>query len=202
MSAPLITVASNLDTVNWQTHVVLTTDDNLAFSTHTLSTADGQFYVVPREYLQVSEFLKNIIDTHTLGDIVNIPIKEIDGRTLSVILLYIYYHHGNKAPRIDKPLTKPIREILTAWDKNYFETCLLVNNDERRHEMLINVSKTAHYLRIAGLADLSNACIADSFRDKTVEQMRELYSIENDFTPAETQEIIEANKWVNEETDK
>lgn len=56
----------------------------------------------------------------------------------------------------------------------------------------------ANFLDIEGLINLSCAKVASYIRGRSVEEIRELFGIENDFTPEEEAQIREENKWANE----
>ena len=48
---------------------------------------------------------------------------------------------------------------------------------------------------IKDLLDLTCAKVASLIKGKTPEEIREMFGIENDFTPEEEQAIKEENKW-------
>jgi S-phase kinase-associated protein 1 len=50
---------------------------------------------------------------------------------------------------------------------------------------------------IKGLLELACAKVATFIKGKTTEEIRELFGIENDFTPEEEAEIREENKWAD-----
>lgn len=87
---------------------------------------------------------------------------------------------------------------ITEWDGNFIK----VENEE-----LFEVILAANYLDIKPLLDLGCKTVANMIRGKTPEQIREMfkyillfltpfYSIENDFTPEEEEQIRRENEWV------
>lgn len=56
----------------------------------------------------------------------------------------------------------------------------------------------ANYLNIKSLLDLTCAKVASMIKGKSPEQIREMFGIENDFTPEEEEKIREENKWCEE----
>jgi len=56
----------------------------------------------------------------------------------------------------------------------------------------------ANYLDIKPLLDLGCAYVASMIKGKTPEQIRQMFNIENDFTPEEEAQIKQENKWAEE----
>ena len=51
---------------------------------------------------------------------------------------------------------------------------------------------------IKPLLELSCAKVASMIKGKSVQEVRSLFNIENDFTPEEEAQIMEENKWAEE----
>ena len=64
--------------------------------------------------------------------------------------------------------------------------------------MLLQLILAANYLDIKPLLDLTCAKIASMMKDKTTEEMRQIFNIVNDFTPEEEAKVREENKWCEE----
>jgi S-phase kinase-associated protein 1 len=64
--------------------------------------------------------------------------------------------------------------------------------------LLIELIMAANYLNIKDLLDLTCAKVASMIKGKSPEQIREMFGIENDFTPEEEEKIREENKWCEE----
>ncbi|KAF3535106.1 hypothetical protein F2Q69_00023524 [Brassica cretica] len=56
----------------------------------------------------------------------------------------------------------------------------------------------ANYLNLPGLLDLSCQTLADYIKDKTPEDVREIFKIQNDFTPEEEAAVRKENVWAFE----
>ena len=48
------------------------------------------------------------------------------------------------------------------------------------------------------MLDLSCAKVASLIKNKSIQEIRKFFSIENDFTPEEEAQIMEENKWAEE----
>lgn len=59
-------------------------------------------------------------------------------------------------------------------------------------------SQAADHLNIKGLLDLTCQTVADMITNKTPEEIRNTFDIENDFTPEEEEEIRREDQWAFE----
>ncbi|RNF08069.1 S-phase kinase-associated protein [Trypanosoma rangeli] len=150
-----------------------------------------------REAAMMSGLLKDMLDDQ--GDMEPIiPIPNVSGRTLRLVIEYMEHHYQNRAEPIEKPLKSKIDTIISPWDHDFLFTHLVKNHDEKQHEVLIDVIMAANFLNIKDLLDLTCACVASMIRGKTAEQIRALFNIESDFTPEEEEKIREENRWCEE----
>jgi S-phase kinase-associated protein 1 len=78
---------------------------------------------------------------------------------------------------------------IDEWDKKYME----VDQD-----MIFDIILAANYLDIRPLLDLGCKTIANMIKGKTTEQIRELFGIQNDFTPEEEEQIRKECEWAEE----
>ncbi|OVA12967.1 SKP1 component [Macleaya cordata] len=74
-----------------------------------------------------------------------------------------------------------VKEELVRWDKQF-----MMKMDKKRVSALL---MAADYMEIEDLIDLKCRTIADMIKDMTVEQVRHIFDIENDFTPEEEERI-------------
>jgi S-phase kinase-associated protein 1 len=58
--------------------------------------------------------------------------------------------------------------------------------------------QAANYLDIKGLLDLICKTVADMMKGKSVEEIRKMFNIKNDFTPEEEEEVRKENQWAFE----
>ncbi len=56
----------------------------------------------------------------------------------------------------------------------------------------------ANYLDIKPLLDVTCKTVAQQMKGKTPEELRELFGIENDFSPEEYEEAKKENEWLSE----
>ena len=65
-------------------------------------------------------------------------------------------------------------------------------------ETLFELVMAANYLDIKALLELSCAKVASLIKNKSVQEIRTFFNIENDFTPEEEAQIQEENRWAEE----
>lgn len=138
----------------------------------TLKSSDGETFEVNEKVASMSVTVKNMIEDM---DVHAIPLPNVTSKTLSKVIEYCNKHVDEKES-----------DELKLWDKDY------VKVDKN---MLFDLILAANYLDIRSLLDLTCLCIADMIKDYSVEQVRELFGIANDFTPEEEAEIRKENAW-------
>ncbi|KAJ8439804.1 hypothetical protein Cgig2_029064 [Carnegiea gigantea] len=161
-----------------------------------LKSNDGQTFEVAKEAASMSETISQMIEDD-VGD--EIPLPLVSGEILAKIIEYCNKHteteteiesdtkgkekaDGDEAPKITSNSKKnPLKE----WDKEF------INMDIGQ---LFELAKAANYLNIKDLLDLTCQAIADHIQDKSVEEVRKIFNIENDFTPEEEEAILKKKK--------
>ena len=153
-------------------------------------TCEGEKINVDVDVAEKSTILKNMIeDTGKDGEI---PIPNIRVSILRKVIVYCTHYRGQQSPGIPKPLPhKNLKEAgVPEWDCDYIN---LDNMDD-----LIDLVVASNFLDIEGLLNLGCAKIASLIKGKNVEEIRDMFGIENDFTPEEEAQIREENKWAEE----
>ncbi len=91
-------------------------------------------------------------------------------------------------PEIPKPMEgdAELSRYVSEWDDQFIAL---------PHENLFDLIQAAHYMDIQGLMDLGAAKVATLIKNKTPEEIRQMFHIENDFTPEEEERIREENRW-------
>lgn len=91
-------------------------------------------------------------------------------------------------PDIPKPMEgdADLSKYVSEWNDRF----IAMDNDS-----LFELIQAAHFMDIQGLMDLGAAKVASLIKNKTPEEIREIFHIENDFTPEEEARIREENRW-------
>lgn len=154
----------------------------------TLISSDQKEFVVEQRVALLSELIKTIAEGDKTEN--KIPLLNVNSKCLEKIVQYMTHHFENPPKEIVKPLvSSQMTEIVSSWDAEF------INLDQ---EFLFELILAANYMDIKPLLDLVCAKIASMMKGKTTQQLRETFSIVNDFTPEEEQKVIEENKWVEE----
>ncbi|KAG2370800.1 hypothetical protein C9374_005997 [Naegleria lovaniensis] len=154
-----------------------------------LQSKDKQSFKVDRDVILMSGLVKDMLEEGDEDDCPIIPVPNVDSKPLQKVIEYCQYHHKEPAQEIEKPLKGKIEDVICDWDKKFLEI---------DQSLLIELIMAANYLNIKDLLDLTCAKVASMIKGKSPEQIREMFGIENDFTPEEEAKIREENKWCEE----
>ncbi|KAL9653012.1 hypothetical protein ABK040_015527 [Willaertia magna] len=194
-----------------------------------LQSKDGKIFTIDREAMMISEMIRdmleineeeeeeettikeeeitlieedqmNLTSTNNNNKKITIPLKNIHSRALQKIVDYCNYYHKNKEneKEITKyPIKKPIKSK-TQFDESLCEFDLTFL--EMDQSLLIELLLATNYLNIKNLLDLLTCKIASMITNgKSVENLRNMFEIESDFTKQEEEKLADLNKWCGEE---
>ncbi|CAD5221828.1 unnamed protein product [Bursaphelenchus okinawaensis] len=114
----------------------------------------------------------------------SIPIKNVKSDVLEKVLHWCEYHKEDE-PLTDEELKNKDRNVhICAWDAEYLKM------DD---QLLLEVIKAANYLDIQELLDITCKHVANKLKDKSPEEIRAAFNIENDFSPEEEAKILKDN---------
>lgn len=162
-----------------------------------LSSGDKVVFDVPRIWVEelcglVKDIIEDCEDVDTAIPLTNVSTHD----TLKKIIEYCEYHHDKRSPEIDRPLKESLGDVICDFDKDYIK---LVDNKVTLDKFtLVNLTNAANYINCKDLLDLCCASIAHIIKGKSVEEIRDFFGVENDFTPEEEEQIREENKWLEE----
>ena len=145
---------------------------------------DGQSARLSRAAVaNASIVLRDMLDDVPAGsnDIeLNIPV--VPGAILSHCAEYFSYRLGNSKTReIERPLRDKLINLVDEQDK-----ARLLKWDE---QTTIAVLKAASFLNAPDLMDLASAQVASLMMEKSIEEIRVMLGVENDFTPEEEAQL-------------
>ena len=144
-------------------------------STCRLMCKDGEVLEVDVATAEQSVLIKGLIEDGGTDD--EIPIAQVNRPIMEKVIVFCEHARENPPPEIEKPLSSTdLSQVVDAWHADY------VNVDQ---EMLFEVVMAANYLDIKPLLELSCAKVASMIKGKSVQEIRQFFNIENDFTPEE-----------------
>ncbi|KAL3634333.1 SKP1-like protein 20 [Castilleja foliolosa] len=158
-----------------------------------LRSSNGELFEVEEAVAVKSQTIKHMIEDDCAYTV--IPIPNVTGAILSKVLEYCKRHVDACAPASasntdDKPSSTAVSDAeLKDFDSEFIKV---------DHSTLFDIILAANYLNIKCLLDLTTQAAADMIEDKTPEEVRKIFNIENDFTPEEEEQVRMENQWAFE----
>ena len=157
-------------------------------STCRLMTKDGEVLTVDVAVANNSVLIKGLIEDSGVDE--DIPIAQVTKVIMEKVLVFMEHMRDNHPPEIEKPLSSTdLTQVVDQWHADY------VNVDQ---EMLFEIVMAANFLDIKPLLELSCAKVASLIKGKSVQEIRQFFNIENDFSPEEEAQVMEENRWAEE----
>ena len=156
-----------------------------------LISSDDQEFEVTRE---IANMLVTV--SHMLVDLGEendspIPLPNVTGSVLGKCIKYceLYNTHVSTADDESETTKKDTKE-LDKWEVEFFK--------DIEQSPLFEIILAANYLDINCLLQSACKTVANMIKGKTPEQIRDLFDIENDFTPEEEEQIRKENSWLQD----
>ncbi len=146
-----------------------------------LNTKEGQEFTISEELANRFGTIKNLLID--VGNNAPIPLPEVDNNIFQKILQFANYHLENPVKVENEKF------VFSDWDTDFFKMDV---------KMLLSVVTASNYLDDKELLDMAIQTVADIIKDKTPEEIRKYFAIENDFTPEEEAVIRKENEWIEE----
>ncbi|XP_010029650.2 SKP1-like protein 1B [Eucalyptus grandis] len=148
----------------------------------TLLSSDGESFEVEQSVAVESITIKDSIEEGGAGNA--IPVPNVNSKILAKVIEYCKKHveSAKAEDRVDD-------EDLVAWDADFVEV---------DRATLFDLIRAANFLNIKSLLDLTCQTVADMIKRMTPEEQRKTFSIRNDFTPEEEEEVRRENQWAFE----
>ena len=167
-----------------------------------LKSKQEEVFEVEKEVARRSVTVKNIVDDTDLN--APVPLPAVDSPTLSKVIEYCKYHHEAERESFSD-------DDKAAWDKAFVEVRPGPRAQSRRFPrsrrlpssqvgdgMLFDLILAANYMDIKSLLDLACKRVAAEIKDKTPDEIRSRFGLENDLTPEEEEQVKRENTWCEE----
>ena len=152
-------------------------------------SSDGQKFEISVKAAMRSQIMKESIMGNNQEEI-EFNANNIKGDILKKIVEYLEHYENEEPKEIERPLPSlNFKECVDEWDYNFIDVDI---------NTIFKIINASNYLNIPPLLELSSAKMASIIKGKTTEEVRQLFGIQNEFTPEEEQQIIEENKWCME----
>ncbi|EEF46489.1 SKP1-like protein 4 [Ricinus communis] len=160
------------------------TDSDAATSSKivALKSEDNLLFDVIEPVAMESKTIKYLLEdtSSSSDDKIVIPLPNVAGKTLSKTIQYLEGRHA---------LSGENSEMLKRYDEDFVKE---VSGDQ---VMIFDLILAANYLEIQFLLDLLCKAVADLMNGKTVDKIRKMFNIVNDYTPEEEAEVRKENEW-------
>ncbi|CAL5062262.1 unnamed protein product [Urochloa decumbens] len=174
----------------------------------TLISSDNERFEVAEAAATLSQTIRHMIEDGCTDG--GVPLPNVTGKVLAMVIEYCNKHApaatasaeaaagegsssssaaAGAAEGSSSSATVPSTEELKSFDDAFVDV---------EFPALFDLILAANYLDIKGLLDIASQKVADSIKDKTPEQIREIFNIKNDFTPEEEEEVRRENQWAFE----
>ncbi|KAG5684796.1 hypothetical protein PVAND_014009 [Polypedilum vanderplanki] len=154
-------------------------------------SSDGTMFHTTLKSILLSGTIKDMIEHIGEGGVENmgaIPLQNVDSKTLEIVIKWIEHHKDNIQPTSEEIKDKTA-DFIDPWDENFLEMDL---------DKLYNLITAANYLNIPQLLWLSTRKIAMLIKNRTPQEIRSLFNIEDDWTPQEIEAVQKENQWCEE----
>ncbi|XP_054810779.1 SKP1-like protein 1A [Prosopis cineraria] len=148
----------------------------------TLKSSDLESFEVDEAVALESQTIKHMIEDDCADN--GIPLPNVTSKILAKVIEYCKKHVEAASSE-----EKTSDEDIKAWDAEF------VRVDQA---VLFDLILAANYLNIKSLLDLTCQTVAGMIKGKTPEEIRKTFSIKNDFTPEEEEEVRRENQWAFE----
>ena len=153
-----------------------------------LLCSDGDEVEVAVEIAEKSVLIKGLIDDSGIEE--QIPLPNVKRPILEKVIQFCTHLKDHQPPEIEKPLrSTDMASVVDPWFAEF------INLEQ---EVLFELIMASNYLDIKTLLELSCAKVASLIKNKSIEEIRKFFNIENDFTPEEEAQIMEENKWAEQ----
>ncbi|KAH7693076.1 hypothetical protein AAVH_39894 [Aphelenchoides avenae] len=153
-----------------------------------LQSSDNEIFEVDRSVIRPSITLSVMfqdldLDTPEAAESLNDPIRlaNVSGVILGKVIQWCEHHRNYPVVQIGQR-----SDEIPTWDMQF------LNVDQGT---LFELVRASNYLDVRGLLDVSCKMVARMIKDKTPDEIRQKFGIEDDLTPEEKEQIRKENAW-------
>ncbi|RIA99671.1 Skp1 family, dimerization domain-containing protein [Glomus cerebriforme] len=152
-----------------------------------LTSSEGTEFQVERSVAERSVLLKNMLEDVGENDMA-IPLPNVNGPILTKVIDYCTHHRNDPVQTHDDDLKKTSEDI-DDWDAEFCKV---------DQGTLFELILAANYLDIKPLLDLTCKTVANMIKNKSPDEIRATFNIQNDFSPEEEEQVRKENEWCEE----
>uniref|UniRef100_A0A1A9W5U9 SKP1 component POZ domain-containing protein n=1 Tax=Glossina brevipalpis TaxID=37001 RepID=A0A1A9W5U9_9MUSC len=143
-----------------------------------LQSSEGESFDVDVNIAKCSHTIKTMLEDCGMEDCENVvvPLLNVNSATLRKVIEWAEYHKDDIQPAEEEERI----DHISPWDADF------LNMDQ---VALFELILAANYLDITNLFDISCKAVANMMKGKPAKEIRRIFNIKNDFTPAEEEQI-------------
>ena len=146
----------------------------------TLVSNDGQEYSASQAAVEKCQTVKDSIED--VGVDTPIPLPNVTGDILKKVLTYAKYD-------LEHPEVENDKKEISEWENQFLEM---------DQTTLFSMILAANYLNYPRLLDLCCKSVANMIKGKTVEEIRKVFNVQNDFTEEEEKQVEAESEWLED----
>ncbi|CAA7014260.1 unnamed protein product [Microthlaspi erraticum] len=154
-----------------------------------LRSADDKIFEVEEAVALQSQTIAHMIEDDCVQN--GVPLANVDGAILAIVIEYCKKHVPVVVPDggegDSSSSSSSSEEELKKWDADFMS--------QVDDPTLFSLILAANYLDIKNLLGLACDTVANMVKDRTVEEVRDFFSVTNDFTPEEEATVRGENNW-------
>ena len=165
-----------------------------------LVTNDGKRFSCPRDVMCSCVLISELLEDADDSQVIELPLPSVDHVALSCVYEFLdhKYHHTGAQKELERPLRTELKSLLDGWQWKFIEDSLLQGKGEKNNQVLFSVMNAANFLGIAPLVDLCGAAIANMIRNKSEQEILDLFDICEPFTRQQEDELCRDFPWLRE----
>lgn len=148
-----------------------------------LSSSDNEDFKIDKEIAKKSVLIKNMLEDIGDDSDAPIPLPNVNAKVLQKVIEWCTHH---KEDNFNQEDDNNRNTEIDEWDKKFMEV---------DQETLFDIILAANYLDIKPLLEVGCKTVANMIKGKSVEEIRKIFNITNDFTPEEEAQIKKENEW-------
>ena len=149
----------------------------------TLTTSDGTTFDVSEAAAAKFGAIRRMVEDGCTKSDKRIAVPMVDGKIFAMMVVWSEKHADNNAKAAEEAELKD-------WDAEFVK--------DMDQGVLYHLLMGADFLDAAELVDLLIGKVASMVKGKKAEEIRQIFHIENDFTPEQEAEIRNKNAWAFE----
>ena len=145
-----------------------------------LFSAENEKFIIDKKAAKRSGLLKNCIEDDE--NFKELNLIDIDSKFLKIIIEFLEHYKDSEPQLPQKPLKDSnVWQYLDEWSKKFFSKLNL--------EDIISLINASNYMEIESLMQICCAIIASNMIDHPVDEVQNVFGIENNLTEEEMEEL-------------